>query len=745
MAEDESEEQPAPETRKKTTTVDVPNVGEVTLTEATLYETSDATFVGQGKFRDYKPGQTQAPRNEQQQRNIDRINGRIKNITPIYATTNKISPLFPGTDAAEAFNWSYRCYKVDSLPRQFTKSEIKTPLFQNHIYLFNVIIAFEWQPSEHNVAMLTRAARAASDFLFDVTNGWMSFGQVLIGGPELMDCADVQVMASNRLLPRSWIGGLHEGYKYMPIRLGRGLWQKNSRGSIAWDEPEGWRALVHEWAHYALELLDDYADSHLVYVRDDALPIQSETEIRRSNRELIVPSISQPVESIMATLEGTSELTAKRGNNPRRRKESEWDQIIDGFDGLERRKPRFPRIKRGGTVEDPEYPQDIDGPLPIRELPHIAWVTFDDDKWQPELLLRGVDPTIRAEHCWIYVLKASTKGNNIPERIIAQGTLDAQFEDGFRLLGAEAGDTVLIAGSDLDWNERLFQAEIKLEEPGTRPDKRRIIAKPEWKECTPEVFPLIDVIPGKIEAKPDEADGRTACIAVNVSQYSGGKLQPVPGARVYIYPNDRIVSDLNDIPIERPPSEFTDQAVALDGHVLVTLENDKLVLATYAQGGSPPCGSPVGGTPIMPGSSEGNLMVFFADRGDYPRYNKDHAYIRVITTRLPGGVPSKTVAGAEARSYAFTMCSNAALPLDYAPTLSLFYDKRAELQDGEAVIHRQAENGEWQPIISYRPAGAWFVATLLDQHAAPNLTKPAEPGSTKRVERYRLYLVPKQS
>ena len=73
-------------------------------------------------------------------------------------------------------------------------------------------------------------------------------------------------MASNRLLSRAWVGAMHpfpecpNDDKYIPIRAGRGLWNENRRGIIPWEEPEGYRTLIHEWGHYALTLTDEYLE-----------------------------------------------------------------------------------------------------------------------------------------------------------------------------------------------------------------------------------------------------------------------------------------------------------------------------------------------------------------------------------------------------------------------------------------------------------------------------------------------------
>jgi len=181
--------------------------------------------------------------------------------------------------------------------------------------LFNVLVAVEWTPDQYTLRQLEWAFRAASDFLYDVTDGRLAFGQVIFGGLELMPCADIQILASNRILPRSWVDGLLRGEKYLPVRAGRGVWHSRNRISIDWAEPEGYRTLIHEWAHYALGLKDEYLR---VATTPDGQPI-------------VVPDHGQGSTSIMATLEGTSELVPHLNGNSLNRKSAEWQAITDRY------------------------------------------------------------------------------------------------------------------------------------------------------------------------------------------------------------------------------------------------------------------------------------------------------------------------------------------------------------------------------------------------------------------------------
>src|SRR5262245_6212885 len=120
---------------------------------------------------------------------------------------------------------------------------------EQRVCLFNIIVALEWRPSAGYLQTLREAFTLASNLLFDVTDGYMAIGQVTIGGPELTECADIQIFASNRLSPRSSVNGLHDPEKYQPIRIGRGLWHKinkqkpKERSTFAWSHPKGYATI----------------------------------------------------------------------------------------------------------------------------------------------------------------------------------------------------------------------------------------------------------------------------------------------------------------------------------------------------------------------------------------------------------------------------------------------------------------------------------------------------------------------
>ena len=155
----------------------------------------------------------------------------------------------PNPTFGPLFDWSFRRCRLN--PSALQEASLNGPT-QTELVLFNVIVALEWTPDRAYLDDLKRAFEQASDLLYDITDGYMAIGQVVVGGRELMDCADVQIFASNRFYPRTAVNGLTDLSKYQPIRLGRGLWDKQKRRTNAWSEadPElnklGPQTIVHE-------------------------------------------------------------------------------------------------------------------------------------------------------------------------------------------------------------------------------------------------------------------------------------------------------------------------------------------------------------------------------------------------------------------------------------------------------------------------------------------------------------------
>lgn len=261
------------------------------------------------------------------------------------------------------------------------------------LYLFNVIVALEWVPSKKYRAQLARAFWKASNVLYDVMDGYMAFGQVLIGGPELLQCADIQILATNRRRPRAWLNGLFDEEEHRPIRLGRGIWHQHYKLTIPWDEPEGYRTIVHEWAHYAL----GFRDSYLEYKPNE------------TNANFRVPRSRPDSQSLMTI----PTIWSEKENEQLDQSRTPEDEFKATFDVLKGKK----RVNG---------PSDLLFPLPR--------IQYIDSNLQGQQAVRESTPleqklelsfdsfvTIQPDHTWVYILQIDEYGR--PAKLLPQGTL----------------------------------------------------------------------------------------------------------------------------------------------------------------------------------------------------------------------------------------------------------------------------------------------------------------------------------
>lgn len=594
------------------------------------------------------------------------------------------------------------------------------PLFQNHLYLFNIVIALEWIPSKVTIQQLRLAAQKASHFLYDVTYGNMAIGCVLIGGPDLMEAADIQVMASNRLHPRSWVDALNEKNKFMPIRIGRGLWQKNSDFLLPWDTPEGYRALIHEWGHYAFGLSDEYLTKVWLFREPAQMQGWGQAEIA-----VAVPQVALPVETVMASTQ-ISEFARRT-------------TIIKFL------KTRFPNT----TMDERKA---LEGPdaLPL-QLPSFTETKFDlENKFDIVLDAEEIRiwlPDYRGAAYWVYILQQHAPGDqDLPRKIIAQGKIGArERESGFRLLGAKAGDQIVVV-SQAGNTVRVLSKTIQLDGENLAPDG--------WDDVTPSVLKglqpfFVDVIPIKMDMinpkdrlYPTHADVRVAVALPGV----GSRQLP---DKVALYPSGN--EDCVLLNWDKSEGLSDSKGVShLDGHVLLVWfepeqsPSKRLFIASYSQGGGPLTSGGRGTLPITAGSSEGNAMVFFRDNADsnegtQPRPDPG---LRIVTTMMPVGRPTLDD-GSEARSYIFSLAANKSLA-PYPASLVLFYDREAPAQHMDLLIYRwDSKRIEWIPLRTYDATEFPYLAIPLSIEVfenAPGLLRE----QPSQVERYRVFLTPRQ-
>ncbi|NJM08144.1 hypothetical protein HC891_21080, partial [Candidatus Gracilibacteria bacterium] len=142
------------------------------------------------------------------------------------------------------------------------------------LVLFDVAVSVEWQPDATFLQELHAGLRAASAYLYDLSEGQLAFGALRIttDGANWAS-ADLRFRAANDYRPSAHIGGIVvEPQSYIApsgqrvtfapgdVLFGR-YWSGRSAADAvrgAWDQPNAYRTIAHEWGHYALFLYDSY-------------------------------------------------------------------------------------------------------------------------------------------------------------------------------------------------------------------------------------------------------------------------------------------------------------------------------------------------------------------------------------------------------------------------------------------------------------------------------------------------------
>jgi hypothetical protein len=460
------------------------------------------------------------------------------------------------------------------------------------LYLFNLIVALEWEPDEEDARQLAWAFRRASDYLYDVSDGSMAFGQVLIGwGPAYMRAADIQIAASNRMQGRAWAGGIHELSKRKPIRLGRGEWRRTY--AIPWDEPEGYRVIVHEWAHYALHLRDAYLDRIPVEQFSESGPRIGLRRAQGAPRtHLLVPKPYLLGLSILETIDGVSELSIRFDESGAGRVHASERELLDALypSGIRERN----QIQNGPGMLPLPLPQILlkGGPTPPTAATALLW----PKDHLATLGLRGMEDApgeTRApyDRCWLYVYRQG------PERkLIAQGTLDIRAPlQAFRLLGAAPGDRLLAVVYGQNGQPTSYSGAVTADQPAVQRFVRHELP----------VTPLVEVLPkpfARTDAPSPDAEPEPVAVFVRLRE-TNWSVRP---SKIWVCP-------LGDAPTEYDAEHdvawhenaFTRMygpcnTDALDGHVVLWY-GETPVICTYSHGGNPPkhtVGAPTEPRPI---------------------------------------------------------------------------------------------------------------------------------------------------
>jgi hypothetical protein len=357
--------------------------------------------------------------------------------------------------------WAYRIaltnlsWAADGSPHSFTITQpgeqrlVVQP--SSPLILFNLVVSVEWDASDADLHQLARALRGASAYLFDLTDGQLAFGQVtLYENAEHWAAADIQVATNNSVRPHAYVGGLTSADSAHVLRIGR-AWDGQSGNQGAWDQPDGYRTLAHEFGHYALGLYDAYFG----YEFDAQGRLRGEYDASCTGPENRTPASDATNASAMDYQYTSSELAMQGApglwtkgceataqwqlnRDPRSGAgESDWDTLVRRFADTSHTPPRWqfttPR-ERGGVLAGPAAAQ-WPAALP-------SW---------PEVLVHPSGGALAPRQLTVVGPQGATKGAVVAlykqdGRVIGQGFSDAQGQ--LTLYGGTTGDTVRAATLD---------------------------------------------------------------------------------------------------------------------------------------------------------------------------------------------------------------------------------------------------------------------------------------------------------
>ncbi len=160
-------------------------------------------------------------------------------------------------------DWSYRIYITslgfdnNGIPQFFTISDptatqVLVVRRTQPLIGFYVLASVEWEATTAFLDQLMDGFREASAYLFDLTDGQMLFEVIEMDDNKARWAqADYYIQAANGYRANATVGGVWQGtnaHAYM----GRGF---------DWTDLSHFRALVHEFGHYGLDLGDEYFDA----------------------------------------------------------------------------------------------------------------------------------------------------------------------------------------------------------------------------------------------------------------------------------------------------------------------------------------------------------------------------------------------------------------------------------------------------------------------------------------------------
>ncbi len=312
----------------------------------------------------------------------------------------------------------------------------------NTLVLFNLVVSVEWDATEAYLQDVQKAIDKAADFLYDVTDGQMTFGQVAIyDNAEHWTETDIQISTKNVVRPHAYIGGIFDQDTAHLIRVGR-FWDGYTANKGAWSKEEGFKTLVHEFGHYGLGLYDEYFGYDVV---DDDLAGHHDAfctgpENRNPDTEATNASIMdhQYTSSELADVSRWTDWCQRTAQHQLNKNEADWETLVQLYKDSpdQNRWQLVTPDQRAGAGQAVRGPSQVPTALPF---PTVS-VHNSGENPEPFSLQVCYNGALYREGAWVTLVRASGKA-------IDQGLTDRDKGE-LTILGARPVDSLQIVSMD---------------------------------------------------------------------------------------------------------------------------------------------------------------------------------------------------------------------------------------------------------------------------------------------------------
>jgi hypothetical protein len=141
----------------------------------------------------------------------------------------------------------------------------KNPL-KRDVHAFHLVVSFNWNVSDAYMTDFVQGMRLASNYLYDVTDGYMLFSTIeFYDNNQSWNTCNIKVYNSNVWPHVDVIGGIGNitdpSDDRYPIELPHHFDGSGFPWNYSWTNSNAYRTIIHEFGHYALYLYDEYLNS----------------------------------------------------------------------------------------------------------------------------------------------------------------------------------------------------------------------------------------------------------------------------------------------------------------------------------------------------------------------------------------------------------------------------------------------------------------------------------------------------